>query len=328
VTVKARRQVLALAAVVLSLGLAGIFMLSLPGKSHSGPLPPATDSERALALELRRDVEKLAGEIGERNVRHPRELAAAADFIERSLAAAGHAPRRQSYDVGAVRCHNLEVELTGSSEIVVVGAHYDSVVGAPGANDNGSGVAATLALARRFASQRPRRTLRFVLFANEEPPHFQTADMGSARYARRAKQRGERIVAMLSLETLGYYSDAEASQSYPPPVGMFFPSRGNFIGFVSNLSSRRLLREVVASFRSHTRFPSEGAALPSLVPGVGWSDQWAFWQEGYPALMVTDTAPFRYPHYHTPDDTPDKLDYERFARVVAGLERVVGDLAN
>jgi hypothetical protein len=324
--VKRRPAALALAALVVSLALTGFFMSSLPGKSHAGPLPPATEPERELARELRRDVEKLAGEIGERNVARPDALAQAADFIEQSLSDAGLLPRRQSYDVGAVRCHNLEAELAGSSEIVVIGAHYDSVIGAPGANDNGSGVAATLALARRFAREHPRRTLRFVLFANEEPPHFQTADMGSVRHARRARERGEQIVAMLSLETLGYYSDAEGSQSYPPPVGLFFPSTGDFVGFVSNLSSRRLLREVVGSFRSHTRFPSQGAALPAFVPGVGWSDQWAFWQEGYPALMVTDTAPFRYPHYHTSADTPDKLDYDRLARVVAGLERVVRQL--
>jgi Zn-dependent M28 family amino/carboxypeptidase len=201
------------------------------------------------------------------------------------------------------------------------------VLGAPGANDNGTGVAAMLALARRFSGQKPRRTLRFVAFANEEPPHFQTAEMGSVVYAQRSRERSENVVAMLSLETLGYYDDAQGSQVYPPPIGLFYPSTGNFVGFVSNVSSRKLLRDVVGDFRSHTRFPSEGAALPAVIPGVGWSDHWAFWQAGYPALMVTDTAPFRYPHYHTGADTPDKIDYERLARVVAGLERSIRRLA-
>ena len=320
------------AAILLCVALLALFgyrtvMLKMPGKSHTGALPPLTDAERALAEALRRDVEKLGGEIGERNVANPDAYATAARFVESSLAGAGHDPRIQAFDVDGVRCENLEVELAGTSEIVIVGAHYDSVIGAPGANDNGTGVAAVLALARAFASHKPKRTLRFVAFANEEPPHFQTSEMGSLRYAERSKQRGENVVAMLSLETMGYFSDLEGSQVYPPPVGLFYPSTGNFMGFVSNISSRKLLREVVGDFRSHTQLPSEGAALPSAIPGVGWSDHWAFWQHGYPALMVTDTAPFRYPHYHTPADTPDKIDYERLARVVAGIERVVRRLA-
>lgn len=310
------------AAIVLLLVLESL-MLRMPGESHRGELAPLTETEQKILAEIRRDVEKLAGDIGERNLAHPEELRAAARFIESAFAGAGHEPRRQIYDVRGTACENLEVELSGSSEIVIVGAHYDSVLGAPGANDNGTGVAAMLALARRFSGQKPRRTLRFVAFANEEPPHFQTAEMGSVVYAQRSRERGENVVAMLSLETLGHYDDAEGSQVYPPPIGLFYPSTGNFVGFVSNVASRKLLRDVVGDFRSHTRFPSEGAALPAVIPGVGWSDHWAFWQAGYPALMVTDTAPFRYPHYHTNADTPDKIDYERLARVVAGLERSI-----
>jgi hypothetical protein len=142
--------------------------------------------------------------------------------------------------------------------------------------------------------------------------------MGSLVYAKRCKDRGERIVAMLSLETIGFYSDVKGSQKYPPPLSLFYPSTGNFIGFVGDRSSTDLMRSVVKTFRATTRFPSEGAALFASLPGVGWSDHWSFWQVGYPGVMVTDTAPFRYPHYHTGADTPDKLDYE--------LERVVGEL--
>ena len=171
------------------------------------------------------------------------------------------------------------------------------------------------------------RTVRFVLFANEEPPFFQTADMGSLVYAKRCRQRGENIVAMLSVETIGYYSERPGSQQYPPPMGLLYPSTGDFIGFVGNVKSRHLVRELVGSFRRHAQFPSEGAALPGSMTGVSWSDQWAFWQEGYPAVMVTDTAPFRYPYYHHPADTPDRLDYERMARVVDGLRAVLVDLA-
>jgi hypothetical protein len=132
---------------------------------------------------------------------------------------------------------------------------------------------------------------------------------------------------MLSLETIGWYSDRPGSQRYPFPLGFFYPSSGHFVAFVSNLGSRALLHEALASFRRHAAFPSEGVAAPAWIPGVDWSDQWSFWSEGWPALMVTDTAPYRYPHYHTMQDTPDKVDYERLARVLTGLRGVVADLA-
>jgi hypothetical protein len=167
-----------------------------------------------------------------------------------------------------------------------------------------------------------------VAFVNEEPPYFTTSQMGSFVYAKECRKRKDKITAMLSLETIGFYSDQDGSQSYPPPLSLFYPSKGNFIGFVGNLSSRRLVRRVVGSFREHAKFPSEGAALPGWVPGVFWSDHWSFWKHGYHALMVTDTAPFRYVHYHTPEDTIDKIDFERLARVVAGLEKVVADLTS
>ena len=213
-----------------------------------------------------------------------------------------------------------------SHQIVVVGGHYDSVAGCPGANDNGTGVAATLALAQAFASRKLSRTLRFVAFVNEEPPYFQTEQMGSLVYARACRARGEKIVAMLSLETIGYYRDEPGSQQYPFPIGFLYPKTGNFIAFVGNTASRRLVKKVTASFRRQVQFPAESGAFPSALPGIGWSDHWAFWQMGYPALMVTDTAPFRYPYYHTPHDTPDKVDYEPFTRTTAGLALVVEEL--
>jgi len=211
--------------------------------------------------------------------------------------------------------------------MILIGAHYDSVFGSPGANDNGSGVAAMLALARRFARKATQHTVRFVAFVNEEPPHFLGGDMGSFVYANRCKARGDKISAMISLETIGYFSDAPHSQTYPSPgLGIFYPRVGNFIGFVSNVHSRTLLRRAVALFRKHAKIPSEGAALPSFIPGVSWSDQWSFWRSGYPGIMVTDTAPFRYPHYHSASDTPDKLDYDRFTLVVSGMEKVIEGL--
>jgi hypothetical protein len=151
--------------------------------------------------------------------------------------------------------------------------------------------------------------------------------MGSLVYARACKERGDDVVAMISLETLGYFSDVEGSQSYPLPIlEWLYPTRGNFITFVGNFASRALVRDAIATFRTSVAFPSEGAALPDFVPGIGWSDQWSFWALGYPALMVTDTAPFRYPQYHTVHDTADKVDYESLARVVDGLNAVIAEL--
>ena len=132
---------------------------------------------------------------------------------------------------------------------------------------------------------------------------------------------------MLSLETIGYYSDSPGSQKYPPPVAMLYPTTGDFIGIIGNLASGNLVRRVVGTFRRNESFPSEGAILPEFIRGISLSDHWAFWREGYPAVMITDTAKFRYPYFHTREDTPEKLDFNRMARVVRGLERVIADLA-
>lgn len=280
-----------------------------------------TSSER-----LSKDVARLASDIGERNLFKPRALDAAAEFLEGSFKGAGYAARRQTFSVEGRACSNLEAEIRGSDEIVVIGAHYDSVSGSPGANDNASGAAAVLELARLFAGKTTGRTLRFVQFVNEEPPHFQTPSMGSLVYAQACRERGEKITAMMSVETIGYYSDERGSQKYPFPFNLFYPSRGNFIGVVGNRASRRIVKAVARSFRRLGKIPCESVATFESIPGIGWSDQWAFWRHGYPGIMVTDTAPFRYPHYHTAQDTPDKVDFVRMARVVEGLEGAISDL--
>jgi hypothetical protein len=324
------RRLLVIFGVFLALLVVGWFqMIRMPGESFTGELPPLTAEESALKAELERDLEVLAVQIGERNVWNPTDLARAADFIEESFAGAGYEVRRLPYEAWKKKSENLEVTIPGSrrpGEIVVVGGHYDTVPDCPGANDNGSGTVATLALARLFADRKPDRTLRFVAFVNEEPPFFQTRDMGSHVYARAAKEKGEQITAMISLETIGCFSDEPGSQRYPPPMGLFYPSVGNFIGFVGDFGSRALVKRTIATFREHAKFPSEGGALPGFIPGIGWSDHWAFSEHGYPAVMVTDTAPFRYAHYHRETDTIDEVDFDRMARVVAGLVPVIEDL--
>jgi Peptidase family M28 len=303
-------------------------MVWMPGESYRQGLPPLTATEIELKDRLKIDVETLAVKIGRRNAGNYQNLVAAKDFLSKELVQAGYTVREQKYTVDGKTFSNLEVEIPGSSladEILVVGGHYDSAFTSPGANDNATGAAAVLALAREFVGTKPMRTLRFIEFTNEEPPFFWTKNMGSVVYAQAAKQRGDSIVGMFSLETLGYFTDKANTQKYPPPLNLLYPNQGNFIGFISDIDSRELLRNTIRSFRAQAQFPSEGAALPSSIQGVGWSDSWSFWQQGYQALMITDTAPFRYPHYHTDEDTLDKIDFEKLSRVTYSISKVIRD---
>ena len=286
--------------------------------------------QHELESALRRHVGRLAGEIGERHVLRPESLHAAERYIAETWRGHGFEVNRQSYQAQGVDCANLELVIAGaarSEEIVLAGAHYDTVPGSPGADDNASGVAAILELARLLRAAKPARTIKLVAFVNEEPPFFFWGEMGSKVYAQAARARGDDIRVMLSLEMLGCYSDDRGSQGYPPLLKYFYPAQGNYIAFVSNLRSRHALRNVAAAFREASDFPSEKLAAPALVPGIGWSDQLSFWREGYDAAMVTDTAFHRYRHYHMPTDTPEKLDYARMTQVVDGLARTLQALA-
>jgi hypothetical protein len=324
------------------LAASGCVALNMPGASFKGALPPASSEAGQLSIHLREHVEMLATHIGTRDAVHYDALEAAAEYIRRTLNDAGYTVGEQTFecqeriataqgtfDTAGHPFRNLEVQIDGAllpGEIVLIGAHYDTA-GVPGADDNATGVAAALELARRFKERKPRRSVRFVFFTNEEDPFYQQESMGSLVYANRCRERGEKIQGMLSLESIGYYSDAKWSQRYPFPFSLFYPSTGNFVGFVSAYKSRALLRETVRSFRRHTQFPSRGLAAPASVDGIEWSDHWSFRQAGYPALMVTDTAPYRNP---TPPGKrhADTIDYDRVARVVEGLAKVVEDLAD
>lgn len=307
-----------------------VVSIQMPGKSFEGPLPPLNAKQTELGERLHAHVEMLAGRIGERNYIKLRALDSAAEYIEKTFAALGYTTQEQQFVVDGRTLRNIEATIPGRSrpnEIIVIGGHYDSVLGSPGADDNASGTAGVLELARLLKGHPLDRTVRFVAFANEEPPYFFTEDMGSRRYARAARVRGDTIVAMISMETIGYYSDAPGSQKYPPILGWFYPDRGNFIGIVGNVGSRSLVRRVVKDFRSFASFPSAGSAAPMQIPGISWSDQWSFWKEGYEAVMITDTAPFRNKNYHERSDRPDSLNYDHMARVVDGVALTVESLA-
>ncbi len=305
--------------------------VKMPGPAFSGPLPPLTPNQELIRAGLQRHVQALAGEIGVRSDETYPNVQRAAAYIERRLKDLGYTVLSQEYTARNRSYRNIEATLPGvpghAHEVVILGAHYDTAEGAPGADDNASGVAGVLELARIFAQERQARTIRFVFFPNEEPPSFPTADMGSRQYATAARASNDQIVAMLSIESIGYYDLDKGSQRYPFPLNLAYPNVGDFIGFVSNLKSRSLLHRAIGAFRAHATLPTQGAAAPAWVPGVWWSDHWSFWRVGYPAIMITDTAPYRNPFYHTPQDTPDKLDYDRMARVVHGLTHVVRALA-
>jgi hypothetical protein len=301
----------------------GTLVLLMRRKRPSPPLPALTSAQQILRGALERDVRALAA-IGERHAYAPENLQAAANYVAQSFAPL--TVERQAFRADGVLVENLIVEIAGSShakEIVVIGAHYDTVDGTPGADDNASGVAALLALAKRFAAAKPSRTLRFVAFTNEEPPFFKSQEMGSWQYANRCHERGETIVAMLSLEMLGYYDTRPGSQQYPAPLAALFPDTADFIAFAGNLASRDLVQRCARVFEEAHVTPVQSAALPDMIEYAGWSDQWSFWQFGWQGFMVTDTALFRNPHYHGGSDTPETLDYERMARTVDGLAAVI-----
>jgi hypothetical protein len=322
-----RRLFVGLAAAVLFGCSGGLWLgTQMPGPEGSGALPELDEGQRAAAARMDAVVTRLAVDIGERNLtRAPRGLAAAADYLEAELGALGLTVRRLPVETPEGTAWNLEavVPPVGPSDgrLLVVGAHYDTAHKTPGADDNGSGVAVLLELARRFVAAPTARELRLVAFTNEEPPWFRTPLMGSTVYADALAAGGADVAAMFSLETLGWYDDAPGSQLYPFPFDRLYPDTGNFLAFVGDHGSLRLVRSAVRAFRTATAVPAEGVYLPPVVEGLDWSDHAPFWRHGWAAVMVTDTAPFRNPHYHRTTDT--RVDTARMARVLDGVEAAV-----
>ena len=279
---------------------------------------------------LEEHVRQLASVIGERNVFRPAALSAAADYIERIWVEQGYDVSKHVYETHDQQCANLEVTRRGDrypERLLLIGAHYDSVRGAPGANDNASSVAALLEISRLFQQQHPAISVRFVAFVNEEPPFFMRSDQGSMVYARMVKARGDDIVLMVSMDCIGCYSEQPGCQRYPPFFGFFYPSQANYLAVVSNLASRRSMRMFVDQFRAASDFPLEHLATTSFIPGVSWSDHRSFWKQGYQALLVSDSAFYRYRHYHRSSVTPDKISYPMFTRAVVGLHKAFAQLA-
>jgi len=283
------------------------------------------------AAYLRHVVTVLAEEIGVRSIQDRDRLKRTADFISAELAAFGYEVVRQPFSYRGNAYENIVSEHRGASmpgKILVVGAHYDTVRTTFGADDNASGVAGLLGLARALVGTRLGKTIRFAAFGLEEPPVYRTRNMGSYHYARSLREQGENVEGMICLEMIGYFCDREGSQHYPLPVmNLRVPRAGDYIALVGNLRSRRFTKKMAEEFRKNADLPVVTLNAPAIVIGIDFSDHWSFGKFGYQAFMVTDTAFYRNPNYHAPSDLPGTLDYVRMAKVVEGITGAVKEWA-
>jgi Zn-dependent M28 family amino/carboxypeptidase len=298
--------------------------------------PVATSSPPASNLQedegrLDAHVRQLSVRVGSRSFYEYGKIDEAKRYIRSTLEEMGHRPDLQDYEYDGRIFSNIMVSLPGEKtpgETVIIGAHYDTVQGTPGADDNASAVAILLEICRSVRKDKPSRTLKLIFFVLEEPPLYNTEAMGSFVYARAAKARVEDIRAMLSLEMLGYFSEREGGQSFPLPLmSLFYPTTPNFVAVVGDWGSRDLVKKIKISFEKSSGVPVETLSTSSWVPGVALSDHNSFWKMGYPAVMITDTAFYRNPHYHGAGDTIDTLNFRKMAGVLKGLVQTARDLA-
>jgi Zn-dependent M28 family amino/carboxypeptidase len=270
---------------------------------------------------LSRHVHKLAGDIGERHMWREGSLERAAEYVEAQLRANGYSPWRQAFTAYKKPVANVIADKEGDPRLgmIVIGAHYDTVPGSPGADDNASAVAGMLELARLFSGIQTKRPMAFAAFVNEESPCFGSANMGSLVYARSLKAREAAVELMASLEMIGYFG-ADAPQEYPlPGMGLIYPRYGDFIAVTGNFASAGHVLRLGRGIRKGSAINARRLVAPERIGGINRSDNQSFWEMGYRAVMVTDTANFRNKNYHQETDTPDTLDYEAMAEVVKGL---------
>ena len=305
------------------------FAVTMPGESIQREMPQYSNELAELSQRLEKHVYYLSEEIGDRSTGQNIKLDDAADYIQQQLESYGYIPTSRVF--GEHNLRNIEVDIYGQEkrdEILVIGAHYDTRWLTPGADDNASGIAGILEIAKYLSGKRFPRTIRFIAFANEEVPRYRQTEMGSMYSAKRSYTRSELIVGMISLEMIGYYSNEPGSQQYPDILQKFYPDTGNFIAFVSNLSSRDFQMGAITHFRDLELFPSEGLVAPQWIErDIRRSDHASYWYYDFPAIMITDTSFYRNRNYHSPDDRYDTLDYESMANVVKGLSLMIERLA-
>jgi Zn-dependent M28 family amino/carboxypeptidase len=272
---------------------------------------------------LRNHLHYLSVTLGDRSICRPENLKAAEDYVSQNLAAMGYAPRRQTFTYMGEKVSNIIAGDEDPGGYYILGAHYDTVAGTPGADDNASGVAVLLEVARLARRMPPPRPWAFIGFTCEEPPAFFTPAMGSRVYAKQARQEQAKILGMLCLEMVGYYSQTTGSQSLPLPLRLMgYPTTGNFIGLVSDRRSRPIMDRLAAALKEAAHLPAVTLSVPfegHILPEVRLSDHASFWDEGYAAVMLTDTAFMRNPNYHGPGDVMDRLDLAAMTELTLGL---------
>lgn len=285
-----------------------------------------------LKARLKYHIVNLSQSSSGRNIINEDTLTPAREYIVEQFYDLGLTASFHEYEEYGDMYSNIIIDLPAketTTSTLIIGAHYDSVENVPGANDNASGIAALIELGRYLLTvPETNHRIRLIAFTNEEPPYFREGNMGSRLYVNNYLDSGEKIHAMISLETLGYYTNEKESQSYPKPFNYLYPDTANFIAFVGNIQSRELVSTAISIFRQHSTVPSEGLSAPAFIPGVAWSDHSSFWAAGHQALMITDTAPYRYEHYHKASDTADKINYETYSAVVSGIFNIVETIAN
>src|SRR5436190_5881774 len=309
----------------------GIVAMKLYFKEQRSPNTGFGHVRKAVnRADLQGHVEMLARTIGSRHAGTPDRLKFTVKYIESTLSPAnmGYLVSRQTFKTGDIDNHNLVIEIPGThpdhlAEVVLAGAHYDSAPDSPGADANASGVSACLSLCQAFANTKHERAVRFVFFANGEG-----GEPGSLNYAKDCKARGEKIVALIGLDSLGYYSAANGSQKPAPGIEPPFPDKGDFLAVLGHANSRPILDVFQTSFAKNSTLPVSSAVLPDTAAGAVPGDDAPFARQGFPAVRVTDTAALRNPNYHQPADTADTLDYERLTQAVRGVEAVIQILAN
>lgn len=288
------------------------------------------DEHSDVEANLKLHVDRLAGLIGPRTLSRPGTIAATIGYIQGQWTEMGYSVESERYDALGDEATNLIVEKDGDrrqEEIVLLGAHYDTVETTPGADDNASAVAVLIEVSRLLREHQGARTVRYVAFACEEPPYFNLDLMGSQHHARLSRKRNDQIVGMLCLEMVGYFRDEPNSQQVPPAIPKvlrgLLPRRGNFLAAVGNLKSWRLAWRFRGGFKRGTKLPLFTIALPEKVNEIRLSDNSSFWDQGYPALMLTDTSFLRNPHYHQASDTPETLDYQSMTKVTLGVANAI-----
>ncbi len=285
------------------------------------PAPPSCEPGTVDAERMKTHVRALSETFHPRDHTHPENLDRAAEYIADQLKRARGQVELQPYRVKDIEYRNVIAHFGPETpERIVIGAHYDTAGPLPGADDNGSGVAGLLELATLLGQKPPPVRVELVGFTLEEPPYFRTEHMGSRVHAKALRQAGVKVRAMLSLETIGFFTDAPDSQQYPvAQLKLRYPSTGNFIAVVGQLGNEDLVREVASAMRAARPLAVEFISAPASIEGIDFSDHASYQAEGYPAAMITDTAFFRNERYHEPTDTWDTLDYGRMALVVQGV---------